>query len=97
MRILPEPLIFEWDKANIDKNWIKHKVNKQEVEEVFGNEPLLIFEDTKHSQMETRTQALGKTDSGRKLFLSFTIREEKIRIISARDMNRKEKKTYEKA
>ncbi len=96
MKILPEPLVFEWDNGNIDKNWIKHRVHKQEIEAVFSNEPLLIVEDVKHSQIEIRFQALGKTDEGRRLFLSFTIREEQIRIISARDMNRKEEIIYEK-
>lgn len=97
MRILPDPILFDWDKGNVEKNWIKHKVSKQEVEEVFGNEPLLVYEDVKHSHNELRFQALGQTDDGRKLFLSLTIRGEKIRVISTRDMNKKEELTYEKA
>lgn len=97
MKILPKPISFEWDEGNIDKNWIKHNVNKQEIEEVFSNEPLLVYEDLKHSQSELRLQALGKTEDGRKLFLSLTIRDDKIRVISARDMNRKEEIIYEKS
>lgn len=95
MRILPKVIAFDWDKGNIDKNWIKHKVTKQEIEEVFGNEPLLILEDARHSEKEQRLQALGQTDDGRRLFLSITIRYELIRIISARDMNKKEEVSYE--
>lgn len=86
---------FEWDGGNIDKNWSKHKVKFQECEEVFFNTPLLILPDEKHSQKESRFYSLGKTDKKRYLFLVFTVRKNKIRIISARDMNDKEKKIYE--
>ena len=97
MDILPDPVIFDWDTGNSDKNWLKHKVSKQEAEEVFINKPLLLLEDSKHSRIEKRSQALGKTNNNRGLFVIFTIRNEKIRIISIRDMNRKEKKVYEEA
>jgi uncharacterized protein len=96
VRILPDVIAFDWDKGNIDKNWIKHKVTKQEIEEVFGNEPLLVQEDIKHSEKEQRLHALGQTDDGRKLFLSLTMRNERVRIISARDMHKKERILYEK-
>ena len=96
MKILPEPLLFEWDFGNIDKNYKKHKVVYQEAEEVFGNKPLTVSEDKAHSILEKRYQALGKTNKERKLFLSFTIREDRIRIISIRDMSKKEEKVYEK-
>ncbi len=96
MRILPEPLSFDWDKGNIDKNLKKHNVSFKEAEEPFENEPFLISEDLKHSAKELRFQALGKTDSERLLFLSFTVRNNKVRVISARDMSRREKKIYEK-
>lgn len=94
MKILPEPVVFEWDKGNFDKNLISHNVTNKEAEEVFGNKPL-VSEDIKHSTIEKRFQALGKTDKGRLLFISFTIRNEKVRVISARDMNKKEVKTHE--
>ncbi len=87
---------FDWDENNIDKNWLKHKVHFTECEEVFFNKPLLILEDIKHSVVESRFYCLGKTMETRMLFLVFTIRNSKIRIISARDMNKKEKKEYEK-
>lgn len=96
MKTLPEPLVFDWDQGNIDKNVVTHGVSNKEAEDVFTNKPLLVSEDIKHSAKETRFQALGKTDEGRLLFISFTMRGQKLRIISARDMNRKEESIYEK-
>ncbi len=96
MKILAEPISFEWDKGNIDKNFVKHGVTNKEAEEIFNNQPL-ISEDVKHSKREIRFQALGKTDKKRLLFLSFTVRYDRIRIISARDMNKKEVSRYEEA
>lgn len=86
---------FEWDEGNIKKNEIKHKIYYKEYEQVFLNDPI-IFEDIKHSKSEKRYQCLGKTDLGRFIFISFTIRNLKVRIISARQMSRKERKNYEK-
>lgn len=88
---------FEWDEGNQDKNWQEHKVNNKESEEVFFNKPLIINFDKKHSKKEKRFQVLGKTNQERKLFISFTLRNKKIRIISARDQSKKERKIYEKA
>lgn len=88
---------FDWDEGNIDKNWIKHRVSNSECEEVFFNLPLLLADDTKHSQAEKRYYVLGQTNASRFLFIAFTVRENKIRVISARDMKRKEEKTYAKA
>ena len=85
---------FQWDKGNIDKNWLKHKVLHIECEQIFFNEPLIIAENTKHSQPEIRWFALGRTELDRKLFIVFTIRKNLIRVISARDMNKKERRTY---
>ena len=87
---------FDWDKGNIEKTWLKHKVSPVECEQIFFNEPLLVVEDPKHSQRERRYYALGHTDNGRLLFVAFTIRKNLIRVISARDMSRKERKKYEK-
>ena len=88
--------VFEWDEGNRDKNK-KHKVEWHESEEVFFNQPLLIALNPRHSQQEVRFQALGKTNFGRLLFISFTVRRHKVRIISARDQSRKERSIYEKA
>jgi uncharacterized DUF497 family protein len=85
---------FQWDKGNIDKNWISHKVSPFECEQVFFNIPLIAYKDTEHSQSEKRYYALGKTDNDRFLFIVFTIRKKQIRIISARDMNKKERQVY---
>lgn len=95
MRILPEPVVFEWDKGNRDKNLRKHTITDQKTEEPFNNKPLIVFLDRKHStDKEIRYQALGKTNEKELLFLSFTVRENKVRIISARPMSKKERKKY---
>ncbi len=88
---------FEWDEGNREKNWIRHQVTNIECEEVFFNVPLLIENDEKHAKAEERYYLLGRTHQNRILFVAFTIRNEKIRVISARDMNRKERKIDEKA
>ncbi len=87
---------FNWDDGNARKNE-KHDVSMAEAEQVFFNDPLLLLEDAKHSQRESRIHALGKTDEERLLHITFTLRYsgEKIRVISARDMHKKERKIYE--
>ena len=95
-RIISDCVGFEWDTGNQDKNQKKHQVSQTECEQLFFNSPLLIHEDVKHSDVEERFYALGKTNIERKLFIVFTIRNQKIRIISARDMNQKERNIYEK-
>ena len=89
------PLFFDWDESNRTKNWTKHKVDYRECEEIFGNRPLKTYKDAKHSQGENRLVALGITNRNRRLYLVFTLRNNKIRIISARDMSRKERIIYE--
>ena len=83
---------FDWDEGNIYKNQKKHGIKWQIIEEIFFNNPLLLLEDTKHSNDECRCFALGKTDEELKLFVVFTKREKKIRVISARVMNKKERR-----
>ncbi len=85
---------FQWDRGNNNKNWLKHEVGNNECEQIFFNEPLLVYADSKHSGSEKRWYALGKTDQSRCLFVVFTIRESLIRIISARDMHKKEREIY---
>lgn len=92
--ILPEPLEFEWDRGSSDKNLIKHGIRDEEAEEVFLNQPL-VFEDKKHSKTEKKYECLGVTNDNKKLFISFTSRNNNIRIISARLMNKKERTKYE--
>lgn len=86
---------FQWDQGNIDKNLIEHEVENWECEQMFFNRPLLILEDPKHSISEKRWAVFGKTDAGRFLTVIFTKREDLIRVISARDMNKKERKFYD--
>jgi uncharacterized DUF497 family protein len=87
---------FQWDKGNIDKNLDKHGVENWECEQIYFNEPLIILDDPKHSYAEKRWAAFGKTDAGRRLTVIFTKRDSLIRVISARDMKRKERIFYEK-
>ena len=86
---------FEWDKGNVDKNLIKHNVENWECEQIFFNDPLIVLDDPEHSTAEKRFAAFGKTDTGRLLVAIFTIRSKLIRVISARDMNKKERNFYE--
>lgn len=88
---------FEWDEGNWFKSQLKHAVSPLEAEEIFANTPLVVSADIGHSQKEKRFHALGKTDAGKPLHLTFTMRGKKIRIISARPMHRKERVIYEKA
>lgn len=94
MDILNSVTGFDWDEGNLSKNWEKHGVSPFDCEEVFFNEPLVVKQDEAHSESEARYYALGSTNSGRLLFVVFTLRKEKIRVISARDMSRKERGYY---
>jgi len=86
---------FEWDAGNREKNWLKHAVSTGEAEQLFLNRPLLLSEDREHSQTEARYGAYGRTNTHRALFVVFTIRVTKIRIISARDQVKQERSFYE--
>ncbi len=90
---------FEWDEGNARKSVEKHAVSQAEAEQIFFNEPLLIVDDELHSQSEPRFHALGRSDEGRLLHLTFTVRQSgaRIRVISARAMSRKERAYYEEA
>lgn len=87
---------FEWDSGNADKNWERHQVTQGECEQVFFQRPLLLARDTGHSRREVRYAALGQTAAGRRLTVVFTIRGALIRVISARDMSRRERRLYER-
>jgi uncharacterized protein len=88
---------FDWDDGNARKNTEKHVVSQSEAEQMFFNEPLLLLADVKHSQKELRYHALGNTNDERVLHVTFTLRNKEtlIRVISARDMHRKERAAYE--
>jgi hypothetical protein len=91
---MPEWGAFDWSGGNAEKNWLKHGVTPAEAEQVFLNQPLLTSEDVVHSREEKRFYVLGQTDEGRELFIAFTMRGNAVRVISARDMNRKERRVY---
>jgi len=86
---------FIWDKGNIDKNWLKHRISNKEAEEAFFDSKKQEYPDPSHSKKEIRKILVGKTKGGKILFLVYTLRKNKIRIISARNINRKEIKLYE--
>jgi uncharacterized protein len=85
---------FEWDNNNAEKNWRKHGVMPTECEQIFFNQPLVVWEDWRHSRRELRYRALGHTNAGRLLLVVFTLRRRLFRVISARDMTRREKEEY---
>ena len=87
---------FDWDEGNLLKNWEKHGVTAAECEEVFFNRPLVAAPDSRHSGMEPRLFVLGQSDAVRKLFLIFTTRDDLIRVISAREMTRRERGRYQR-
>lgn len=84
---------FDWDAGNARKNADKHDVSQAGAEQVFFNEPLLMVTDVAHSVAERRVHALGRTDDGRLLHITFTLRDDatRLRVISARDMSRRER------
>ena len=86
---------FDWNKGNKNKNLENHGVSDEECEEIFFDPHKKILKDILHSTNEERHILIGKTKLKRLLFLVFTIRKNKIRIISARDLNKKEKYLYE--
>ncbi len=86
---------FEWDRYNSEKVKTRHGVTPTECEQVFFNLPVIAGGDEKHSETEDRFYVLGQTDSGRLGFLVFTVRRDKLRVISARDMNKKERRAYQ--
>lgn len=90
---------FQWDEGNARKSVSKHGVTQAEAEQAFFNQPLLLAPDARHSRREPRYHALGVTDMGRPLHITFSLRQSGnlIRIISARDMHRKERAVYEQA
>ena len=97
MKLLERIVRFDWDDGNQRKSHDKHGVTQSEAEQVFFNAPLLVMDDQKHSEHESRWHALGQTDQGRALHIAFTLRDagKALRVISGRDMHRKERIIYE--
>ncbi len=94
MEFLIEPIKFDWDNYNIEHIRTKHKIEPYECEQIFFNLPFVVGPDTTHSQQEVRYYLYGKTDTGKILFAVFTIRRNKIRIVTARTASRKERRLY---
>jgi len=94
MKSFPESKSFDWDQGNINKNWDKHRVHHLECEEIFFNEPIVTKVEKRGVCQEERVSALGVTNEGRFLFVVFAIRRGRIRVVSARDANKKERKIY---
>jgi uncharacterized DUF497 family protein len=88
---------FDWNKGNSEKIWLRHQVMRNECEDVFFHPRVIVDVPLAESLLETRYQVLGITNAGRRLFLVVTIRKNKIRVISARDMNKKERQLYAQA
>jgi uncharacterized DUF497 family protein len=86
---------FDWDESIVQKNWERHQVTPEDAEDVFFQQPLVVRGDVRHSGREKRYYALGRTSRGRYLFVAFTVRRNLIRVISIRDMNRREQEAYE--
>lgn len=85
---------FEWDAGNSLKNWASHRVTQAEAEEVFFNRPVFLLEDAKHSARERRYNVLGRSNGDRLLSVIFAVRGDRVRVISARPMSRKERTAY---
>jgi len=86
---------FEWDKGNVDKSHQKHGIIPKESEEVFLDANLQIIRDIKHSQKESRFIVIGKSFKKKVLFVAFTLRKNRVRVVSARLANKKERRNYE--
>lgn len=97
VRLFKKLVGFVWDDANRNKNWNKHKVSFKECEEAFTDGGKKLFNDPAHSAKEKRYLLFGKTKQLRLITIAFTIRSSYIRVVSARDMSRKERIIYEKA
>ena len=85
---------FDWDAGNTAKNWDLRQVSQAECEQPFFHRPILVTVDERHSAEERRYAALGQTNAGRRLSIVFTIRGTLVRVISARNMSRRERRIY---
>ena len=96
MEIFKKSIEFDWDKGNKEKNLIKHGVSNEECEEIFFDPHKRVVAPGTYSGPEERHILIGETKRNRLLMVIFTMRNQKVRVISARDLNRKEKGLYEK-
>ena len=88
-------MTFEWDEGKADSNLIKHSVSFDEAQTVF-NDPLYVdFYDPDHSENEDRYLIIGESSRGRLLIVSYTERDNKNRLITARETTKSERRMYE--
>lgn len=95
MRIFADVVGFEWDDGNRDKNLTKHGVSHEECEQVFEDSHRQLYPDVHHSRHEERFVIVGATKGRKVLRVAFTVRGNRFRVISARPINRKERKLYD--
>ena len=89
-------LVFEWDKQKAKINQRKHNISFEEASTVFDDPLAVNFDDPDHSTGENRYLIIGLSDQARFLFVSYTDRNNKIRLISARLVTPKERRYYER-
>ena len=97
MTVWPEPVRFQWDVVNQEKNWLKHRVSNAECEEVFFDPHKRLFHPAPHAGRETRYGLIGRTQDERLLVVIFTMRGHAVRVISARDAHKRERGFHEAA
>jgi len=86
---------FEWSKEKANLNFKKHNVSFEEASTVFSDPLSKIFDDSSHSYLEIREKIIGHSKNGRLLMVSYTERGKRLRIISAREVSKNERKSYE--
>jgi uncharacterized protein len=88
---------LEWDPRKAKNNLNKHGVSFTEAATIFGDELAITVPDPDHSNEEDRYITIGWSDRRRVLIVSHTDRDDRIRIISARELTKAERKEYEEA
>ena len=90
-----EEIKFDWDQWNIQKNEEKHGISMLEAQSAFYDKKILIFDDIEHSLRKSRYICYARSAYNKTLMIAFTIRNKKVRIISARKASKKERNVYE--
>src|SRR5207247_11207650 len=93
----PDVLGFQWDEGNSSKNWARHEISQTEAEQIFVTRPVVVIGDVAHSRTEARYFSFGRTDGGRLLTVVFTVRGQQLRVISARQISRRDRRSYDGA
>lgn len=85
---------FQWDDDKAQGNLAKHGVSFTEAQSCFHDAEQIAFYDPEHSEDEDRELLIGHSDQARLLIVSYTVRAQVIRLISARKATRREAKIY---